>query len=97
MSTIYSVDYDLIHHCMDHPSHNMLKQVSKNTEGFPSGILILMDLLICYGCAQGKMHLGAFPDPMSHMTTPFCPCPLAFEGASCIIIPSIQLPHNFSE
>ena len=47
MSTIHSVDYDLIHCHMGHPSHDVLKQVSKNTQGFPSGILILMDLPIC--------------------------------------------------
>ena len=58
MSTIHSVDYNLIHHHMGHPSHNVLKQVSKNTWGFPSDILIPMDLLICQGCARGKMYLN---------------------------------------
>ena len=71
MSTIQCIDYDLIHHCMGHPSHDVLKQVSKNTKGFPSGILILMDLPICQGCSQGKMHLNAFPDSTSGATTPF--------------------------
>ena len=71
MFTIHSVDHDLIHHCMGHPSHDVLKQVSKNTWGFPSGILILMDLAICWGCPQSKMHLKAFPDFSSHATSLF--------------------------
>ena len=71
MSTIHSVDYNLIHCQMGHPSHDMLKQVSKNTQGFPSGILILTDLPICQGCAQGKMHLNVFPNSQSCATSPF--------------------------
>ena len=71
MSTIHSVDYDFIHYHMGHPSHDVLKQVFKNTQGFPSSILIPTDLPICWGCAQGKMHLSAFPNSQSHATSPF--------------------------
>ena len=38
MSTIFAVDYDLMHRRMGHPSKDMLCQATRHTENFPKGI-----------------------------------------------------------
>ena len=38
MSTIFNIDYDLMHRRMGHPSKDVLSQVRRHTQKFPTGI-----------------------------------------------------------
>ena len=68
MSTIYAVDYDLMHQRMGHPSRDVLHQATHHTKNFPKEIQFPAgpsNQLICRGCAEGKMHLQPFIDSVS--------------------------------
>ena len=74
MSSIYAVDYDLIHQRMGHPSRDVLCQATHHTENFPKEIQFLAgssNQLICRGCAEGKMHLQPFVDSVSRASRSF--------------------------
>ena len=53
-------DYDIMHRCFAHPSKDVLRHVSGNTQGFPS-VLFPNEDPICPGCAEGKMTQSSFP------------------------------------
>ena len=74
MSTIYAVDYNLMHRRMGHPSRDVLCQATRHTENFPKEIQFLVgssNLPICRGCAEGKMHLQLFVDSVSRASRSF--------------------------
>ena len=68
VSTIYAVNYDLMHRRMGHPSRDVLRQATHYTKNFPKEIQFPAgpsNQLICRGCAEGKMHLQPFVDSVS--------------------------------
>ena len=71
MSTLFQVDYDLIHRRMGHPSKDVLSQAKRHTTNFPKDLIISKDSPICQGCAEAKMHLPMFEDSTSHASKPF--------------------------
>ena len=46
-STVYTVDYDLMHCQFGHPSKDVLRQASDNVKNFPNGILFPKETPIC--------------------------------------------------
>ena len=74
VSTIYAVDYDLMHRRMGHLSRDVLRQATRHTENFPKEIQFPVgpsNQLICRGCAEGKMHLQPFVDSVSRASRSF--------------------------
>jgi hypothetical protein len=67
---VSSIDYDIMHRCFAHPSMDVLRHASGNTQGFPS-ILIPRENPICPGCAEGKMTCSSFPASDQQSTKPF--------------------------
>ena len=68
VSTIYAIDYNLMHRRMGHPSRDVLHQATCHTENFPKEIQSPVgpsNQPICRGCAEGKMHLQLFVDSVS--------------------------------
>jgi hypothetical protein len=65
-TTIYKVDYDLMHKCMGHPSMDVLHNAKNHTKGFPNDIIYPEETPLCQGCAQGKMPSASFPSSQSH-------------------------------
>jgi transposase InsO family protein len=74
MSTIFAVDFDLMHRRMGHPSNDVLRKAVKHTDNFPREV-VFPDLRsnqpICRGCAEGKMHLQPFEDSTSRASRSF--------------------------
>src|SRR6266702_2320040 len=60
-SSIYNVDYDLMHRRLGHRSKEVLRHAKDNTKGFPKGIKIPTTTGLCPGCAQGKMPAASHP------------------------------------
>ena len=74
VSTIYAINYDLMHQRMGHPSRDVLRQATCHTENFPKDIHFLAgssNQPICRGCAEGKMHLKPFVDSVSQASRSF--------------------------
>ena len=77
MSTIFAVDYDLMHRRMGHPSKDVLRQATRHTENFPPEVQFpggnsqSSDHPVCRGCAEGKMHLQPFGDSVSRASSKF--------------------------
>src|SRR6202161_2263793 len=70
-STVYSVDYELLHCRFGHPSKEVLRKASKHTSDFPKDIIFPKNDPICRGCAEGKMPSASFPPSQSRATRPF--------------------------
>ena len=70
-STVFTVDYETLHHHFGHPSKDVLRKAVENTSNFPKGIKFLTTNPICQGCAEGKMPSASFPPSMSRATRPF--------------------------
>jgi transposase InsO family protein len=58
-TTVNSVDFDIMHRRLAHPSDEVLKHARKHTQGFPD--VIGHRSATCRGCAQGKMPNRSFP------------------------------------
>ena len=74
ISTIYAIDYDLMHRTMGHPSRDVLHQATHHTKNFPKEIQFPAgpsNQPICRGCAVGKMHLQLFIDSVSWASRSF--------------------------
>ena len=74
VSTIYAVDYDLMHWRIGHPSRDVLRQATRHTKNFPKEIQFPVgpsNQPICRGCAEGKMHLQLFVDSVSQASRSF--------------------------
>lgn len=69
-TTIYGVDYDIMHCRMGHPSREALRRAQKNTLNFPQ-ISIPSQNPICPGCTQGKMHDTSHLPSLKQATRPF--------------------------
>ena len=70
MSMVSSIDYDIMHRRFAHPSMDVLRHASGNTQGFPN-ISIPKENPICPGCAEGKMTKLSFPASDHRSTKPF--------------------------
>jgi hypothetical protein len=70
MSMVSSIDYNIMHRCFAHPSMDVLRHASENTQGFPN-ILIPRENPICPRCAEGKMTKSSFPASDQWSTKPF--------------------------
>ena len=64
-STVFMVDYELLHCRFGHPSKDVLQKAAENTSNFPKDIKFLKYNLICQGCAEGKMPSASFPPSQS--------------------------------
>jgi len=60
VESVFTTDYDLLHHHLGHPSKDMQKQTQRHTAGLPD-VKIPCKMLICPGCALGKMSQQPFP------------------------------------
>ena len=58
---IASMDYNIMHQRLGHPSKAVLRHVQKHTQRFPE-IHFPIEDCICPGCALGKMSNRAFPE-----------------------------------
>jgi hypothetical protein len=70
MSMVSSIDYDIMHRHFAHPSMDVLRHASRNTQGFPN-ISIPQENPICPGCAEGKMTKSHFPASDLRSAKPF--------------------------
>ena len=71
MSTIFMVDYDLMHRRLGHPSEDVLRQAKRHCDKFPEGLIYPKDRPICRGCAEAKSHLPMFEDSVSRASSKF--------------------------
>jgi hypothetical protein len=69
VSTIYAVDFEVLHRYLAHPSKDVMRQAGRHIKDFPD-VLIPKEHL-CPGCAQGKMSNKSFPPSMVRATVPF--------------------------
>jgi len=70
ITTIYKVDYEIIHQRMAHPSKDVISKAWKHLKDFPQ-IEIPTEEHICPGCAQGKMTNRPFYASTRRATRPF--------------------------
>src|SRR6201984_1837554 len=68
---IYSVDYDLMHKRLGHPSKDVLTHAKNKTKGFPKDLIIPTKPHVCPGCAQGKMPATSHPPSETRASAPF--------------------------
>jgi Integrase core domain len=61
MSSVTTVDYNIMHRHFAHPSKDVLQHASGNTQNFPSNMLFPSIDPVCQGCAEGKMTKSSFP------------------------------------
>jgi GAG-pre-integrase domain len=61
MSSVTTVDYDIMHRRFAHPSKDVLRHASGNTQNFPSNMSFPSNDPVCQGCAEGKMTRSSFP------------------------------------
>jgi hypothetical protein len=61
MSSVTTVDYNIMHRCFAHPSKDVLRHASGNTQNFPSNMSFPSSDPVCQGCAEGKMTRLLFP------------------------------------
>ena len=69
LSTVYNMDFEIIHQHLAYPSGDMLRKAGKYVKDF-------LDIKIpsehfCPGCAQGKMTQKLFPTSKTRATEPF--------------------------
>jgi hypothetical protein len=61
LSSVFTVDYDIMHRCFAHPNEDVLQHASGKTKNFPSNMLFPSIDPVCQGCAEGKMTRSSFP------------------------------------
>src|SRR5271154_3837660 len=71
LSTVFNLDYETMHRRFAHPSKDVLKHASGNTQNFPNSISFPKDDPVCPGCAEGKMTRSSFPPSSSRSGAPF--------------------------
>jgi hypothetical protein len=60
MSSVTTVDYDIMHRCFAYPSKDILRHASENTQNFPSNMSFPSNDPVFQGCAEGKMTRSLF-------------------------------------
>jgi Integrase core domain/GAG-pre-integrase domain len=71
MSSVTTVDYNIMHRRFAHPSKDVLRHASENTQNFPSNMLFPSNDPVCQGCAKGKMTRSSFPPSPGCSKAPF--------------------------
>jgi GAG-pre-integrase domain len=71
MSSVTTVDYDIMHRRFAHPSKDVLRHASGNTQNFPSNMSFPSNDPVCQGCAEGKMTRLSFPPSPGCSKAPF--------------------------
>jgi hypothetical protein len=71
LSSVFTVDYDIMHRCFAHPSKDVLQHASGNTQNFPSNMSFSSIDPVCQGCAKGKMARSSFPLSSGCSKAPF--------------------------
>jgi hypothetical protein len=71
MSSVTTVDYNIMHRCFAHPSKDVLRHASGNTQNFPSNMLFSSNDLVCQGGAEEKMTRSSFPLSPQHSKASF--------------------------
>jgi hypothetical protein len=71
MSSVTTVDYDIMHKHFAHPSKDVLQHASGNTQNFPSNMSFPSTDPVCQGCAKGKMTRPSFPPSPGCSKAPF--------------------------
>jgi hypothetical protein len=61
MFSVTTVVYDIMHRCFAHPSKDVLRHASGNTQNFPSNMSFPSNNPVCQGCAEEKMTRSSFP------------------------------------
>jgi hypothetical protein len=61
MSSVTTVDYNIMHRHFAHPSKDVLRHASGNTQNFPSNMLFPSNDPVCQGCAEEKITRSSFP------------------------------------
>jgi transposase InsO family protein len=69
-SSIYDVDYEIIHRRLGHPSKDVIQQARKHLKDFPK-IEVPKKEHLCPGCALGKMSNRSFPAAPQRASKPF--------------------------
>jgi GAG-pre-integrase domain len=60
LSSVFTVDYNIMHRRFAHPNKDVLRHASRNTQNLPSNMLFLSTDPVCQGCAEGKMTRSSF-------------------------------------
>jgi hypothetical protein len=71
MSSVSTVNYNIMHRCFAHPSQDVLRHASGNTQNFPSNMSFPSNDPVCQNCAEGKMTRSSFPPSPGHSKAPF--------------------------
>jgi hypothetical protein len=71
MSSVTTVDYDIMHRRFAHPSKDVLRHALGNTQNFPSNMSFPSNNPVCQGCAEGKMTRSSFPPSPGRSKAPF--------------------------
>ena len=69
LSTVYNMDFEIMHRCLAHPSGEVLRKAGKYVKDFPD--IKIPSEHFCPGCAQGKMTQKPFPASETRATEPF--------------------------
>jgi transposase InsO family protein len=69
ITTIHSIDFEVMHRRMAHPSKEVLQKARKHTQGVPE--IEIPREHVCSGCAQGKMTKQPSPPSEKRATVPF--------------------------
>ena len=69
LSTVYNVDFKIMHQCLMHPSGEVLQKAGKYVKDFPD--IKIPSEHFCPGCAQGKMTQKPFPASETRATELF--------------------------
>jgi hypothetical protein len=70
-ATIFVADFKIWHKRLGHPSKQAIERMPEHTLRFPQNLIIPKDILICSGCAKGKMTSWSFLESSSRATHPF--------------------------
>ena len=71
LSLVHTIDYDIMHRRFAHPSKDVLRHASGNTQNFPSNLPFPTIDPVCPGCAEGKMMRSSFPLSPGRSKAPF--------------------------
>ena len=71
LSLVHTIDYNIMHRHFAHPSKDVLRHASGNTQNLPSNLLFPAIDPVCPECAEGKMTRLSFPPSPGCSKAPF--------------------------
>jgi hypothetical protein len=90
MSSVTTVDYNIMHRCFAHPSKDVLRHASGNTQNFPSNMSFPSIYPVCQSCAEGKMTRSSYSPSPRHFMASFDKIHMDLEEFSVTIRPRIH-------